>query len=158
MLWIVITHITLTSNLESLIRRATASVLTVSQCDASGSRGSSSGSLGAVGSEGYYWLSSSESDTSAYLLNFYPGGVRPQYSHRRCNGFSVQIFIFNETLHINVTAIVITVIVLSALLVITVTIGCLALTTNVKHVVSTSNLTTLLRRATALKVTVTQCD
>lgn len=56
----------------------------------SGFRYGSSGSLSYVGSLGYVWLSSAYSQNDAYYLYFNSGGVRPQGSNYRANGFGVR--------------------------------------------------------------------
>ena len=47
-------------------------------------------SLNGRGSFGYYWSSSYVSETNAYLLYFYSGGVNPAYYDYRRYGFSVR--------------------------------------------------------------------
>ena len=57
---------------------------------ASGSRSDSSGSLRGVGSSGYVWLSSADSQNRAYRLYFYSSDVRPQDVTSRASGYSVR--------------------------------------------------------------------
>ena len=57
---------------------------------ASGNRNSNSGGLDFVGSNGYCWCSSSLSQSYAYYLGFYSGGVYPQSNNGRARGFSVR--------------------------------------------------------------------
>ena len=56
----------------------------------SGSRLSSDGSLSRVGSSGYVWLSSANSQNYAYGLYFHSGYVDPQNYSSRANGFGVR--------------------------------------------------------------------
>ena len=56
----------------------------------SGYRNSSDGSLILVGSYGYVWLSSANSQIHLYILYFDSGSVRPQLNYYRANGFSVR--------------------------------------------------------------------
>ena len=48
------------------------------------------GSLGDVGSWGYYWLRTASSNTYAYFLNFSNGSVRPANDFNRYLGFSIR--------------------------------------------------------------------
>jgi hypothetical protein len=57
---------------------------------AAGYRDSGSGGLGGVGSGGYYWSYASASQTHAYLLYFYSGGVYPLLNGLRSYGFAVR--------------------------------------------------------------------
>ena len=57
---------------------------------ASGSRSRSNGSLGSVGSLGYVWLSSANSQNDAYGLTFFSSSVFPQDYDYRASGFSVR--------------------------------------------------------------------
>ena len=56
----------------------------------SGYRNNSDGSLNNVGSNGYVWLSSANSQNNAYNLNFNSGNVNPQNNNNRAYGFSVR--------------------------------------------------------------------
>ena len=56
----------------------------------SGYRNNSDGSLNNVGSNGYVWLSSANSQNNAYNLNFNSSNVNPQNNNNRANGFSVR--------------------------------------------------------------------
>ena len=56
---------------------------------ASGNRNRTSGTLSYVSSGGYYWLSSSTSQSYSYFLHFLSGNVYPQNDIERANGFSV---------------------------------------------------------------------
>lgn len=57
---------------------------------ASGYRNNSNGSLNNVGSNGYVWLSSANSQNNAYNLNFNSSNVNPQNNNNRANGYSVR--------------------------------------------------------------------
>lgn len=57
---------------------------------ASGYRNNSNGSLNNVGSNGYVWLSSANSQNNAYNLNFNSSNVNPQNNNNRANGNSVR--------------------------------------------------------------------
>ena len=57
---------------------------------ASGYRNNSNGSLNNVGSNGYVWLSSANSQNNAYNLNFNSSNVNPQNNNNRANGSSVR--------------------------------------------------------------------
>ena len=57
---------------------------------AAGYRYYGSGGVSDVGGSGYYWLASSYSQSRAYYLTFDSGGVSPQDSNYRANGFSVR--------------------------------------------------------------------
>ena len=56
----------------------------------SGYRNNSDGSLNNVGSNGYVWLSSANSQNNAYNLNFNSSNVNPQNNNNRAYGFSVR--------------------------------------------------------------------
>ena len=57
---------------------------------AAGYRNNSSGGINNVGSNGNYWLASSNSQANAYNLNFNSGTVNPQNNNNRANGFAVR--------------------------------------------------------------------
>ena len=57
---------------------------------ACGYRAYNSGSLGYVGSNGYYWSAGPSATTSGRYLYFNSGGVSPRGSSRRAYGFSVR--------------------------------------------------------------------
>lgn len=57
---------------------------------AAGYRGSDDGSMGFVGSNGYYWSASPLSGNYGYILYFLSGYVFPATNHSRASGFSVR--------------------------------------------------------------------
>jgi len=57
---------------------------------AAGSRYYSSGTLGLVGSNGYYWSATPNSATNGYLLYFGSGSVSPSYVSSRAFGFTAR--------------------------------------------------------------------
>ena len=57
---------------------------------ASGYRNRTSGALGYVGSNGYYWSFASDSQANAYYLNFLSSYLYPLYGSYRANGFAVR--------------------------------------------------------------------
>lgn len=55
-----------------------------------GYRGAYDASENEQGSLGYFWSGTPSSETSAYVLRYYSGGVNPQSNHIKGSGFSIR--------------------------------------------------------------------